>query len=104
MAESYYVYILRCRTGHLYTGYTGNVERRLAEHRRGTASRFTRSRLPVALLYRERFRSRAEAMRKEVAIKRMSRAEKIELCKRAAMRTVSQMSKGTRMTGATSKI
>ncbi len=81
-SASYYVYILRCRTGHLYTGYTNNVKRRLSEHRKGTASKFTRSRLPVTLVYRERLRSRSDAMRREIEVKRMSRAGKLRLCRR----------------------
>ncbi|MBI2937758.1 MAG: GIY-YIG nuclease family protein [Thaumarchaeota archaeon] len=80
-AASYYVYILKCRTGHLYTGYTNNVKRRLSEHRKGTASKFTRSRLPVTLMYQERLRSRAEAMRREIEVKKMSRASKLRLCR-----------------------
>ncbi|MCL4437374.1 MAG: GIY-YIG nuclease family protein [Thaumarchaeota archaeon] len=86
VASSYYVYILRCRTGHLYTGYTNNVKRRLSEHRKGTASKFTRSRLPVTLVYQERLRSRVEAMRREVAVKKMSRAAKLKMCGRAYKR------------------
>ncbi len=82
VAASYYVYILRCRTGHLYTGYTNNVKRRLSEHRKGTASKFTRSRLPVTLVYQERLRSRSDAMRREIEVKRMSRAGKLRMCRR----------------------
>ena len=77
---AYYVYILRCRTGHLYTGHTGNIKRRLAEHNNGTASKFTRSRLPVRLMYQERCRSRIHAMQRELEIKKMSRAVKIKMC------------------------
>ncbi|MBI2183989.1 MAG: GIY-YIG nuclease family protein [Thaumarchaeota archaeon] len=79
---TYCVYVLECRTRHLYTGYTSNIKRRLAEHNRGTASKFTRSRRPVTLVYQERCGSRVQAMRREAEIKRMSRAEKIEMCKR----------------------
>ncbi|NWG08737.1 MAG: GIY-YIG nuclease family protein [Nitrososphaerales archaeon] len=77
----YYVYILKCRTGHLYTGHTSNIKRRLAEHNKGTASKFTRSRLPVSLIYQERYKNRAHAMQREVEIKKMSRAKKIKMCK-----------------------
>ena len=79
---TYYVYMVKCRTGHLYTGYTHNMERRLAEHNNGTASKFTRSRLPVRLVYQERFKNRSQAIRREMAIKKMSRKEKNEICGR----------------------
>ncbi|MBI4258708.1 MAG: GIY-YIG nuclease family protein [Thaumarchaeota archaeon] len=77
---AYHVYILKCRTGHLYTGYTRDIKRRLQEHNKGTASKFTRSRRPVKLVYHEKCRSLSTAMRREVQIKRMSRAKKIEIC------------------------
>ena len=76
-----YVYILKCRNGMLYTGYTNNIERRLSEHNRGTASKFTRSRLPVTLSYLEKVNNRTLAMKHELRIKRLPRIKKIELCK-----------------------
>ena len=76
----YFVYMLKCRTGHLYTGYTNNIDRRLTEHRKGVASSFTRSRLPVNLVYQERCRNRVHAMQRELEIKRMPRAKKIKIC------------------------
>ena len=76
-----YVYILRCRNGMLYTGYTNNIERRLTEHNRGTASKFTRSRLPVTLAYVEKMDNRTLAIKQEIRIKRLPRVKKIELCK-----------------------
>ena len=76
-----YVYILKCRNGMLYTGYTNNIERRLSEHNRGTASKFTRSRLPVTLSYLEKVNNRTLAMKRELRIKRLPRIKKIELCK-----------------------
>ena len=74
------VYLLRCRDGSLYTGITNDLDRRLALHRTGKASAYTRSRLPLALAYREAARDRASALRREAAIRRLSRAEKLALC------------------------
>jgi putative endonuclease len=73
------VYILACGDGTLYTGWTNDVEKRLAAHNAGRGGKYTRSRLPVGLAYREGFDSRSRAMRREREIKRLSRAEKLEL-------------------------
>ncbi len=77
------VYILRCRDGSLYTGITTDPERRLAEHNsdRG-AARYTRPRRPVQMIYTEPAEDRAAASRREAAIKRLSRAEKLRLVNR----------------------
>jgi putative endonuclease len=77
--RTWFVYLLRCRTGELYTGCTNDVPRRVRAHDRGVASRFTRSRLPVILVYTERCSDRSSALRREAEIKRMSRGEKIVL-------------------------
>ena len=74
------VYLRRCRGGSLYTGITNDLPRRLESHRRGTASAYTRSRRPVALAYQEGASDRASALKREAAIKRLSRAQKIALC------------------------
>jgi putative endonuclease len=76
------VYILACSDGSLYTGYTTDPERRLARHNAGKGSKYTRSRLPVELVMLERRASRGDALRREVQLKRLSRAEKLELCSR----------------------
>jgi putative endonuclease len=73
------VYILECADGSLYTGWTNDIERRLAAHSKGHASRYTRTRLPVALQYVELCAGRSEAMRRECEIKAMSRTEKLRL-------------------------
>lgn len=78
------VYILRCADGTLYTGATTDSRRRLAQHAAGTGARYTRSRLPVHLVYEERVRGRGAALRREAALKRMSRAEKLALVTGAA--------------------
>jgi putative endonuclease len=81
MQDPWFVYILRCADDTLYTGITTNVERRLAEHNAGTASgaRYTRSRRPVELLYAEPASDRAQAGRREAAIKRLERTAKLAL-------------------------
>lgn len=74
--------MLRCADGTLYTGITTDLPRRLAEHNGagGVGARYTRSRRPVELVYAEASPSRAEASRREAAIKRLDRAAKLALC------------------------
>jgi putative endonuclease len=76
---SWFVYVVRCRDGTLYTGISTDVEARIARHNDGTGARYTRARRPVRLLYTERKRTRANALRREAAIKSLTRAEKIDL-------------------------
>jgi putative endonuclease len=76
------VYLLRCRDGSLYTGITNDLPRRLTAHRAGTASAYTRSRLPVRLAYREALPDRSAALRREAAIKRLPREAKLALIRR----------------------
>ncbi|MEZ0292014.1 MAG: GIY-YIG nuclease family protein [Solirubrobacteraceae bacterium] len=80
------VYLLRCADGTLYCGWTTDLERRLAAHNAGRASRYTRSRLPVELAWSQPQPDRGTAMREEVRIKQLSRAEKLALVDRAAVR------------------
>lgn len=72
----WHVYILRCADGTLYTGITNDLTRRCDQHNAGTASRYTRSRLPVALVYQEEQGSRSLALKRELAIKKLSRQQK----------------------------
>ena len=74
-----YTYMVQCRDGSLYTGWTNNLERRLKAHNEGRGARYTKSRRPVRLVYWECFDSKVEAMRREYAIKQLSRKEKLEL-------------------------
>ena len=74
-----YTYILKCSDGTLYTGWTNNLEKRLAAHNMGTASKYTRTRLPVEIVWHEASETKNEAMSKEAHIKRLSRSEKIAL-------------------------
>ena len=78
----YWVYILKCADGSLYTGSTNSVSRRMREHLAGKASKYTRSRLPVTLGYLEKAATRRGALRREFAIKKLSRSSKLRLCAR----------------------
>lgn len=73
---AYYVYILRCADNTLYTGSTTDVARRAAVHNSGRGAKYTRSRRPVKVVYWESCPDRSAALRREAAIKRLSRAEK----------------------------
>ena len=73
---SWYVYMLRCRDNSLYTGYTDDVERRLAVHNSGKGAKYTRSRLPVSLAYQEACADKSTALKREYAIKRLKKPEK----------------------------
>ena len=74
-----YTYILRCRDGSLYTGWTNDLEKRVAAHNAGTGAKYTRTHRPVELVYHECFAAREEAMRREAQIKRLTRTEKLAL-------------------------
>jgi len=74
------VYLLRCRDGSLYTGITNDLDRRLTLHETGKASAYTRSRRPLVLAYRETVGDRGAALKREAAIRRLSRAQKLALC------------------------
>jgi predicted GIY-YIG superfamily endonuclease len=77
--KAWFLYILRCADRSLYTGITNDVPRRCQQHNAGTASRYTRSRLPVELVYEESQSSRSMALRRELAVKAMSRQQKESL-------------------------
>jgi len=79
---AWYVYMLRCRDDSLYTGCTDDVERRLAVHLSGKGAKYTRSRLPVTLVYQEEVADKSAALRREAAIKGLTRAEKLALLQR----------------------
>lgn len=73
----WYVYILRCSDGSFYTGSTTDIGRRLKEHRTGRTCAYTRSRLPVTLIYKKTFPDRSFAQKEESRIKKMSRQQKL---------------------------
>ncbi|WP_353096466.1 GIY-YIG nuclease family protein [Tissierella praeacuta] len=76
-----YVYILQCNDNTLYTGWTVNLDKRVSRHNSGKASKYTRSRLPVQLVYFEEFTNKIDAQKREYAIKQFSRQQKLELIK-----------------------
>jgi len=73
-----YVYILKCKDGSLYTGYTNNLEKRLKVHNEGNGAKYTKARLPVELVYFEEYETKSEAMKRELEIKKMKKSEKIK--------------------------
>ena len=76
---SNYVYIVKCADGSLYTGWTNDLEKRIAAHNAGTGAKYTKSRRPVELVYFEAFKTKQEAMSREFSIKRLTRAEKLAI-------------------------
>ena len=74
-----YTYILKCRDGSLYTGWTNDLERRIREHNAGKGAKYTKGRRPVELVYYETFATKQEAMKREAEVKRLNREGKIEL-------------------------
>ena len=75
----HYVYIVKCKDNSLYTGYTTNVEARIATHNAGKGAKSTKIRRPVELVYQEMFSSKSEAMRREYEIKTYSRQQKLKM-------------------------
>jgi predicted GIY-YIG superfamily endonuclease len=74
--HGWWLYIVECADKSLYTGITNNLEQRIAKHNAGTASRYTRTRTPVRLVYQEAHPDRSHASRRENQVKRLSRDEK----------------------------
>ena len=75
----HHVYILECADGTYYTGYTTDVERRVAEHNEGTGAKYTRGRTPVEVIHTETYKSQSAAMQREYAIKQLRRPAKENL-------------------------
>lgn len=74
-----YTYMVECSDGTLYTGWTNNLEKRIKAHNDGKGAKYTKTRLPVRLIYYEEFLTKEEAMQREYRIKRLTRAEKLSL-------------------------
>jgi putative endonuclease len=77
--NGFFVYILRCADGTLYTGWTKNLERRVISHNAGKGARYTRARLPVTLVYSESLPDESTARKREYALKKLTRQEKLSL-------------------------
>lgn len=88
MKETAYTYIVECADGSLYTGWTNQLEKRMRCHNEGKGARYTRSRLPVRLVYYEEFEKKQDAMSREYALKQLTRKDKLNL--------IAQMSKEVR--------
>ncbi|HET6463542.1 MAG TPA: GIY-YIG nuclease family protein [Candidatus Krumholzibacteria bacterium] len=82
----WFVYVVRCSDRSLYTGITTDVKRRVEEHNDGRGARYTRSRCPVKLVYREKVADRGAALRREYEIKRMTAEEKLKLVSKSRVR------------------
>ena len=76
-----YTYILKCKDDSLYTGWTNDLKKRITSHNAGKGAKYTKARRPVELVYYEEFQTREEAMKREYAIKQLSRKEKEALIK-----------------------
>ncbi len=74
-----YTYMLECKDGTIYTGWTNNLEKRLKDHNEGKGAKYTKARRPVTLVYHESYETKQEAMRREYEIKQLSRTDKLNL-------------------------
>ena len=82
MERKWFVYILNCADGTLYTGITNDLDRRIKAHNAGTASKYTRVRRPVSIAYSEEVETKGDALRRELQIKRLTRSEKMAIVKK----------------------
>lgn len=80
MEKQWVLYILECKDGSLYTGITDNLQRRLAAHQSGKGAKYTKGRGPLILRYSEECRNHSQALKREIQVKKLTRAEKILLC------------------------
>ncbi len=85
--KMHYIYILSCHDETLYTGWTTDLKKRLAVHNAGKGAKYTRSRLPVKMVYYESFRNKSDALRRECEIKKMNKTEKLRLISSKAIET-----------------
>ena len=79
MEATWYLYILRCGDGTLYTGITTDVEKRLEMHRSGKGAKYTRGKAPLELVYQEQCGGHSEALKREAAVKKLTRQQKLAL-------------------------
>ena len=77
----HYIYILECADHTLYTGYTNDIEKRIKTHNESKGAKYTRGRRPVRLLYSEEFETKSEALKREIAVKKLSKEKKLQLIK-----------------------
>ena len=79
IGKNHCCYIVECRGGELYCGYSNNVEKRVDDHNKKRGAKYTKTRLPVKLVYTECFDSKSEAMKREYQIKQLTRQQKLKL-------------------------
>ena len=79
MERKWFVYILNCADDTFYTGITNDLDRRIKAHNAGTASKYTRVRRPVSIVYSEEVETKGDALRRELQIKRLTRSEKMAI-------------------------
>ena len=89
----HYVYIVRCKDNSLYTGYTPNIEKRVAKHNEGKGAKYTKSRGPVVLIHSEVFDTIGEALKRERAIKKKTKVQKEALCQMSTKKTAAPTKK-----------
>ncbi len=77
--KNWFVYILQCKDGSFYTGITTNIKQRVATHNSGKGAKYTRARLPVAVVYSQKHQNRSTATKREIEIKKLTRKQKEEL-------------------------
>ena len=88
MDSQWYLYILRCGDGTLYTGITNDIEKRLEAHRTGKGAKYTRGRGPLELAYRETCESHSHALKRELEVKKLSRLQKEQMIKNYKLEAV----------------
>lgn len=79
MSDIWFVYIIECSNGSLYTGITKDLERRFNEHLNGTGAKFFRTTKPLQIAYQEKLSSKSEALKREIEIKKLNRDKKLKL-------------------------
>ena len=75
----YFIYILKCLDGSFYTGSTNNIEKRFKNHLAGKGGKYTRSHKPLKVIYKEKFKNKSDALKREAEIKKLTKPEKIKL-------------------------
>ena len=76
---TYFIYILECCDGSLYTGVTNDIKNRMEMHQSGKGAKYVRAHMPFKLIYKEEFKTKSEALKREIEIKKLKRASKLEL-------------------------
>lgn len=99
IAQSWWLYVLECRGGVLYTGIAKDVEARFAAHVKGGGAKFTRGKPPVRIVSRALLATRSEALRAEAALKRLTRAQKLAWCAAGLESFIQALSRGASPAG-----